>query len=131
MKTYWLGVLTPFAVVAVVFIALVAWVRILWALERQGFTFNLRAKRDLERISDFILRHNIWWERSWGPIFAGGWYREVSVYDAPDQRHINRWVGLGRPNGPCWMAIRTRKLQPTAPPVTRPNVVDPTPEEGK
>lgn len=102
MSTYWLGVLTPFAVCAAGFVLFALWVKADDVLARHGFNFNLRWRRHVERISDFMLRHDIWWERQWGPVFAGGWYRDIG--------RINRWVGIGRPSGPCLYVSRSVDL---------------------
>lgn len=105
---YWLGVATVPAVVVAAVGAFVAWVRSIDWLARRGITFEGKTRRRVDEISDYVLRNNIWWERSFGPLFIGGWYREKG-YETTT-RHINRWVGLGSVNGPCAMVIRAREL---------------------
>lgn len=104
MSAYWLGVLTPFALAAAGFALLVLWALACRFLHGLGFRLELKM-RDLENVSDFTLRRDIWWERSFGLVFAGGWY-----YEGGCRRGVNRWVGLGRPNGPVAMVIRVRDL---------------------
>lgn len=105
MSAYWLGVLTTPALAILLFGAFVAYVRAMTALDQLGFTFEVKWKRATERISDYTLRHDIWWERSFGPVFVGGWYFERSRWT-----QVNRWIGIGRAGGPCWMAFRSRVL---------------------
>lgn len=110
MSGYWLGVLTTPALALALFLAFAAYVRALMVLDGWGFAFEIKWKRPIERaerISEYTLRHDIWWERSFGPVFVGGWYFERS-----DRRQVNRWIGLGRAGGPCWMAFRKRPLPP-------------------
>lgn len=108
-RDYWLGVLTtPLA--AVVLVALVvAFVRVTDWLERHGITFAVHWSRNTD-ISDYLLRHNIWWERSFGPVFSGGWYRVERVYNAPSHARFNRWVGIGRADGPNVIVFHSRDL---------------------
>lgn len=110
MTDYWLGVLTTPTLVALGFGAFVLWIRVGMALGRRGLTFEVKWKRHPERVSDYTLRHDVWWERRFGPIFVGGWYREPPRYQEPSPRLINRWVGVGSPSGPCWVAFRSRDL---------------------
>ena len=83
---YWLGVLTIPAAAVVCVVAVAAYFRTLAALERVGFTFEVKVRRDTEGISDYTLRHDIWWERPFGPVFIGGWYREPPTYGQPTRR---------------------------------------------
>ncbi|GAB2734164.1 hypothetical protein [Nocardioides pakistanensis] len=116
MSDYWLGVLTtPMVVVAGVAVFVLG-VRAEAALRHRGLTFEAKWKRDTGRISDYTLRHDIWWERRFGPVFVGGWYREPPRYLEPPRRLVNRWFGVGSPDGPCWMAFRSRDLGPATEP---------------
>jgi hypothetical protein len=115
MTDYWLGVLTTPTLVVVGIAAFALWVRAVIALRRRGLTFEVKWNRNPERVSDYVLRHDIWWERRFGPIFVGGRYREPPRYKEPSPRLINRWVGIGSPDGPCWMGFRSRDLGPVAP----------------
>lgn len=111
---YWLGILTLPALALAALLAFVAYVRGTAALAaRWGISFELKLHRDVEGISDYMLRHDIWWERSWGPVFVGGWYREPPVYEGPTHRLATRWIGVGRTEGPCWVVYRKRDLGPT------------------
>lgn len=105
MSAYWLGVLTTPTIVAALWLLTDSWFRAVAALKHFGFTFEAKWTRDVEGISDYTLRHDIWWERSFGPFFAGGWYHERSR--GP---RFNRWIGVGRADGPCWMAFRKREF---------------------
>lgn len=107
---YWLGVatipallLTGSAVSAVLF-------RAAGALHRRGFSVEAKRGRNYDKISDYVLRNHIWWERQFGPIFVGGWYREEPKYQQPSRRRLNRWIGLGRAEGACVMFFRTWDL---------------------
>ncbi len=85
-------------------------------LASKGITVEAK-RRELDKISQFVIDHDIWWERSFGPVFVGGWYREDAVYD-PDApggqragtRRVNRWFGFGSADGPCLMVFRARVL---------------------
>lgn len=77
--------------------------------DRLGVSFEGKRKRRVDEVSDYVLHHDIWWERTFGPIFVGGWYRE-NYREGREVPLIGRWVGLGRPAGPCFMVIRTRTL---------------------
>lgn len=111
---YWLGVATLPLVAAAAFVAFVAWVCAIEALDaRFGISFEAKL-RDFSNISDYTLRRDIWWERSFGPVFVGGWYRENPKYDAPSHAFATRWIGLGSPNGACVMAFRKQDLGPVA-----------------
>lgn len=108
---YWLGVLTLPALALAAFLAFVAYVRGTAALDtRWGISFSARWRRGADKISDYTLRHDIWWERSFGPVFVGGWYREPPRYKESSPRLFNRWIGLGRVEGPCLMVFRKRDL---------------------
>ena len=74
-----------------------------WLDHRFGITYDLKFRRDVQGITDYTLRHDIWWERSWGPFFAGGWYRDNEM----GRRRINRWIGLGGVDGPCFVVYRS------------------------
>lgn len=114
MSDYWLGFLSPFAIALAAFLLLAFVGAVSVFLHRRGWRLELKV-RNLGNVSDFMLRRDIWWERSFGPVFVGGWYFE----DAHNTgRHINRWLGLGRPNGPVAMVIRVRNL-PRKPPGER------------
>jgi hypothetical protein len=109
---YWLGVATLPTIIVVLLGLLVTRARLADALERRGVTFEAKV-RDTSKIDEYTLRNNIWWERSFGPVFVGGWYREPPQYRAtPKERLITRWVGLGSANGPCLMVLRKRDLGP-------------------
>lgn len=110
MRAYWLGVLTTPAVLLAVFGLFVAWLRVANAFVRRGITFQAKWRRGTDRISEYTLRHDIWWERSFIAVFTGGWYREQPIYGASSRARLNRWIGVGRPNGPCLMAFHSRDL---------------------
>lgn len=109
MKNYLLGVLTTPLAALILFGLFAAWIRLAVALEHRGLTVEARLRRG-PIVSNHTLTNDIWWERSWGPVFAGGWYRELEVWGAGRDRRINRWVGVGHPDGPCIIAIRSRRL---------------------
>ena len=110
MTAYWLGVLTIPALVFVASLLFISWIWATEELRRHGITFEARWRRNTDRISDYTLRHDIWWERPFGPVFAGGWYREQPVYDAPSRARFNRWIGIGRTDGPNLMVFHSRDL---------------------
>lgn len=107
------GLLTVPAALVVLAVLTAAWFRSIGFLARHGVTFSVRWKRDLSGVSAYTLDHDIWWERSFGPVFAGGWYHERLRFDpenvAPGAR-INRWIGLGSTHGPCLCVFRSRNL---------------------
>ena len=107
---YWLGLATLPALAGFAYVA--AWVgfRVAHWFDDRGWSMDLRLKRDIDGVSDYTLRHDIWWERAFGPVFIGGWYREQPTYDKPDQIMATRWVGIGRTNGPCVCLYRFRHL---------------------
>lgn len=107
---YWLGVITTPLLALLLFGLFVAWVRVTDVLARRGITFETKRRRDLSGISDYVLQHDIWWERQHGPVFSGGWYREEPVYESPSRARVNRWVGIGSADGPCLMAFHSRDL---------------------
>ncbi len=107
MTAYLLGLFTLPALWLAFVLAVRAYFRIeKWLDSRFGIEWDLKTSRDVEGISEYTLRHNIWWERSWGPVFAGGWYREEPKYMAAPVPKFNRWVGLGMTNGPCLIFYR-------------------------
>jgi hypothetical protein len=109
MGEYLLGLATLPVLAALVVGAFFGWIAVTeWLDQRHGLTFDFKGTRRVNEISDYRLRHDIWWERSFGPVFIGGWYREPV-----DRRLINRWVGIGRTLGPCFVAYRSRDLGPT------------------
>ena len=111
MSEYLFGVATLPAIALTVFALTVAYVWTQAFLERRwGITWEAKARRDVDGISDYTLRNHIWWERSFGPFFAGGWYREPERYEQPTHRLINRWVGIGSVHGPCFTVFRSRDL---------------------
>ena len=112
-SAYWLGLLTPVLALACGYASLWVGCRVVWWAEARGWSIDLRLKRDLDGASDYTLRHDIWWERSFGPIFVGGWYREESTYEAPSKVRATRWVGLGSTTGPCLTFYRLRELGET------------------
>lgn len=106
MNHYWLGVLTIPVAAATLFLLFIGWVRTIDFLDSTfGLSFEVRLSRSMENVSDYTLRHDIWWERSWGPFFTGGWYHERS-----GSCLFNRWVALGSVNGPCLMVFRKHVL---------------------
>lgn len=107
MSGYLLGLLTTPAVALFTVAAYAIYVRVMAALDSRGFSFEAKSRRKTGQISDYTLSHDIWWERSFGPIFVGGWYFEHS-----DRPQVNRWIGFGPADGPCWMAFRRRVLTP-------------------
>lgn len=113
MSAYWLGFFTLPALAALGAGLFFAWVVVGdWLAIRHGFTFEVKGNRAVHDVSDYVLRHDIWWERSWGPFFAGCWYREPD----PSAPLATRWIGIGSTEGPCWMAFRKQVLtRPTSP----------------
>lgn len=106
MKLYLLGLVTLPALALAGLVSLGAYWWIQAYLERRwGLAWEGSWRRKVDEISDYMLRHNIWWERQFGPVFAGGWWRHERGAD-----RINRWIGLGRPGGPCLMFFRKRIL---------------------
>lgn len=99
MSDYWLGLMTTPAIFAATSLLVAAYFRAQDALAKRGITWAARWKRDIGSVSDYILRHDIWWERSFGPVFVGGWYREY-------RGHFTRWIGVGSPEGPNVMIFR-------------------------
>lgn len=110
---YWLGVLTLPALALASWLVVTCWFAALDALASVGIVFELKKRRDLKGISGYRLRHDIWWERSRGPVFYGGW-----CFDRNDQTMVNRWIGLGSADGPCLMVFKKIAL----PCVTSPEV---------
>lgn len=112
MSEYWLGVLTIPALLAAGWLVVVAFFRALAFLERRGFMFSIRlTNHRWQNVSNYTLSHDIWWERSFGPVFVGGWYREDAVYrEQTTEAHFNRWVGIGRADGPNVMVFKVHNL---------------------
>ncbi len=85
--------------------------------DRRGVTFEAKI-RDTSKVNDYVLVHNIWWERGRGPVFYGGWYHELPAFDDDGYvagtvtPRVNRWCGLGWQDGPCVMVIRSVMLDP-------------------
>ena len=109
-SSFWLGVaalpLTAATLAAAWFLA----VGLLVALERRGLTVEVRLTRNVEAMSDYMLRRDIWWERSFGPVFVGGWYRQEPRYQEPEPIFITRWIGFGKTTGPSIAFFRKRSL---------------------
>jgi hypothetical protein len=104
MSDYWLGVATLPALGLALIATAYAWNCATEFLEaRWGVTADVKIRRRVDEISDYTLRNNIWWERSFGPVFAGGWYRE---HGWPWQ--FTRWIGIGSVDGPCVVIYRKR-----------------------
>lgn len=110
MKMYWLGFFTLPLLVGMFLLLTYEFWRILAALDKMGIRIELKMHRDPGKWNDYDLHHNIIWERSWGPVFGGGWYREESRYMAPNRAKVNRWFGIGSVNGPCIMFFKIRDL---------------------
>ena len=119
MSTFWLGFWTFPVLLSLFYLLLVTAFRMFAALSRWGITFEAKGHRNLRGVSDYLIRHDIWWERSFGPVFAGGWYHEMPRYREPGrarwyreppEARVNRWFGIGLPNGPCLMVFRRRYL---------------------
>ena len=108
MSDYWAGFFTLPAVALTGFVLLVAYVRLIEHLENHGYTVEGKWRRSPDRISDFTLKHDIWTERTRGPVFYGHWYRERGPHN--EERHVNRWIAIGRPAGPCLMFFKKRTL---------------------
>lgn len=111
---FWLGFATFPTVIFVAFWLYVAWVQFFAFLERHGFFVEVLLSHRDERVSDYLLRHDVFWERSAGPVFAGGWYRENKGW-AEDhweivERLATRWIGVGSPNGPSISILRKREV---------------------
>jgi len=117
MRDYLLGLITLPALFCLGVGLMAAWSWLMETLDRcWGITFDVRVIRtdktddDAFRVSDYVLQHNIWWEKSLGPFFAGGWYREEPKYEAPSHAFATRWIGLGSPDGVSVMVYRKRDL---------------------
>jgi hypothetical protein len=106
-RDYWFGVATIPALLMVLFAAYVFWVRVGIVLSNLGITFKVKTKRRSheEIVTSYTVRNDIWWERSFGPVFVGGWYRDRS-----GTRLFNRWVGFGSTTGPCVMFFKKHDL---------------------
>lgn len=104
MTAYLLGLATLPALAVLGAGALYVHARTLrWLERRWGINFEVKWRRDVNGISDYVLRNNIWWERAFGPVFAGGWHRPS--INGP---LFTRWLGVGSVDGPCVMAFRKR-----------------------
>lgn len=102
---YWLGVVTLPALAALAYGSVFAYLWVEMMAERKlGVTWEFKSRRSLGSISDYVIRRNIWWERPWGPVFTGHWYRENNG------RRATRWLGIGSVNGPCFMVFHSRDL---------------------
>lgn len=122
MSGVWLGVLTLPTLTLATYVAGRAFFTTVTALARHGISFEVKANRRVDQIPDYILTHNIWWERQWGPFFAGGWFRS----DTP-----TRWVAIGRPDGWAFMAFRVRDMQNATDPARQPTTTAATEESAK
>lgn len=114
---YWLGLVTLPGLALAAWGLFWAWIfTVVWLDTYLGISFEGKLTRRVDKISDYTLRRDIWWERSFGPIFVGGWYREPPTYpaDEPTHRLFNRWIGIGLPNGPCVIGYRKHDLGMTA-----------------
>lgn len=111
MIAYLLGLITIPAFVGLARLTFWTWFTVEdWMKRRHGITFSAKTGRNVAGIDDYTLRTNIWWERQFGPIFIGGWYREAPRYEAPAVPMATRWLGLGPPDGPCLMVLKKRLL---------------------
>ena len=107
MSAYWWGVATLPLLVLALLLAAVAIGCTAGVLRALGFTFEVKKRRRIESIDDYVLRRNIWFERQRGPAFAGHWCRE----DVRDGLVATRWIGLGSPHGPCVIFYKKRTLK--------------------
>lgn len=78
-------------------------------LEKRNWSVQYRAKRLLEDVlaKNDLLRSEIWFERSYGPVFTGHWVRQ-NARTSGDL--VTRWVALGRRTGPCIMILHMKEL---------------------
>jgi hypothetical protein len=103
--SFFLGFAAFPLLMAVVFILLVAINVTARLMKKRGWHIEFKAKRSTDRISNFTLKHNIWFERQRGPIFTGYWYREVGDY-----AFVNRWLGIGNAEGTNLMIFKSTNL---------------------
>lgn len=101
---YWLGFVTLPLLVALLTVVLRLERRASEALGRRGFSIDAKARRRVNEVSNYVFRRNIWWERRYGPVFVGHWYRDEVT------PQVNRWVGFGSPYGPCLVVYRKTDL---------------------
>lgn len=103
---YVLGLLTAPALAGLgwLLINAIAWVYYR-LMKPHGLSIEFKGNRDTNRIPDWTLRRDIWFERQRGPIFTGHWYREVN-----ERRLATRWLGIGRRNGRSVMFFKLRTL---------------------
>lgn len=114
MIAYLAGVVTLPVLYGLYWLSLFAGVLLERALDARGLEVRARVERHSRDVSDFLLSHDIWWERSFGPVFAGGWYHEWPQYQAPDEARFNRWLGIGPTSGPCVYIVKKRVLGPVS-----------------
>ena len=110
MKDYLLGLATlPALAVFLYVLGRVIFALIDW-LDKRGWTMDLKAKRKVSQISEYILRNNIWFERARGPVFSGHWCRDEFNGHAEATVVVTRWWGIGSVHGPCAVVYYKRKL---------------------
>lgn len=108
MTNYLLGLFTIPAVV----LAFVTYVRVVHALAKfflkHGYFVEWHGNRAPEEISDYTLSHDIWFERSRGPIYTGHWCR----LDRHKEKTLaTRWIGFGRASGRSVTFYKVRTLK--------------------
>lgn len=102
---YWLGVATLPVLAALGYGGMFGYLWVEMMAERKlGVTWEARLERNIESVSNYILNHDIWFERSFGPVFTGHWYREIHG------ARVNRWFGIGSVNGPYVILFRKTRL---------------------
>lgn len=65
------------------------------AMRKRGWLIEWQIpRRGIGVVDDYRLRHDIWFERQWGPFLFGHW-----VYERGDHVRVHRWWGIGRADG--------------------------------
>lgn len=75
--------------------------------KKYGIFVEVRNQKNYEGIDDYTLKHNIWFERVYGPVFVGHWCHHVY---SEEKDYVNRWVGFGRTEGRSLAFYKTRAL---------------------
>lgn len=115
--SYLLGLVTIPALIVLAALTFRAWLWLEAFAGRRGYSVDVRLKRDVKSISEWTLRNDLWFERAWGPIFIGHWYREKGDLWSLKLRDstlftakATRWIGFGRSSGPCVTFYKVRDL---------------------
>lgn len=109
MLTYLLGLITLPALAGLFVLACGAWRQLAAFADRHGYSVETMWARNVDDISEYTLRNDIWFERSRGPIFTGHWCRT-------SKRRLlaTRWLGIGSTRGPCVIFYKRRDLGPVS-----------------